>query len=252
MYSVLSTNQNLASAIVGPILLVSVSSAMGWKASFYVPACCAFLIVILLAVGIKEDSTQHGKKKKNEAKAKSNNAGSKGFKEALTCVLQDRLLWLLAAAYFLISICRTILSDWAYIMLEDVFILSKAEVNISLFYLELGGLIGGLGIGFLSDRFFNGEREPLMAISAMLAANTFAIFLLLTLVNINTMAIYAIYFLAGLFTFGPHVLIGLLARELTESSTYASYSVLKMEKRQLWQHTITMINLQASNLQQED
>eukprot|EP01138_Halocafeteria_seosinensis_P014006 gb/GECG01014302.1/.p1 GENE.gb/GECG01014302.1/~~gb/GECG01014302.1/.p1 ORF type:complete len:274 (+),score=18.56 gb/GECG01014302.1/:1-822(+) len=218
LYSVLSTNQNVASAIVGPVLLFFVSSDFGWKASFYVPSLVAAAIAGGLIIGLRDTASQAQQRE-------SQNTETRSFKDAATVVLKDYHLWLLATSYFLISVCRTFLSDWAYIMLGDVFGMAKGEVNFGLFYLEVGGLCGGLGIGFLSDIYFNGAREPLMAISSMLAANTFALLLLASAFQMNQFFIYVIYFFSGLFTFGPHVLIGLVARELTATGRSASNRV---------------------------
>lgn len=76
--------------------------------------------------------------------------------------------------------------------------------------LEIGGFLGGISAGALSDRLFNGRRGPVIVFfTALLAPLIMAMANFPLPKGFEDVTLAGIYFCFGLFSFGPHVLVGL-------------------------------------------
>ena len=88
---------------------------------------------------------------------------------------------------------------------------------------QLGSLVGGLCGGIVSDLLFKGRRGPIMVLFSAITV-PFAMAATQPLgtgpVDMNTLRL--IYFMLGFFSFAPHMLIGLTARELTPRKLHSS------------------------------
>lgn len=220
-YSILSTNQNLGSTIV-PLLLPFCMSIGGWKAALLIPAAasgCFSLVLFLFLRDRPPSVAQTGAEDEKSApkKAAAVTAAPPSFATTAT-----RLV-LLGLAYCFISIIRQGVGDWSPILLGETRGLSVEQSGRCLVLLEIGGLFGGLAGGVLSDRAFQGRRAPVMCIFSLLA--TPIVYLIFCTSGSTTLgsveAIGVLYAALGFFTFAPHVLLGLFAREVVPEN-YAS------------------------------
>jgi len=127
-------------------------------------------------------------------------------------VLKNKYIWILASAYFLIYVVRITITDWGSIYLTGKG-LSLMSANSCMATLEVGGFAGSLACGWLSDRLFHGKRNP---VSALFCLGVILSLLPLIFLHQTSMPIYLICsFLAGFFIFGPQMLIGIAAAELS-------------------------------------
>lgn len=167
-------------------------------------------------------------------------------------VISSPTLWLLGINYFFNSMMRSGITATFRPFLEgkansngglDFTSDSGAAETANVSY-EIGGAIGALLAGYLSDQYFNGRRGPVMGIFGfitipflILLANS-STFILSTNNNDNKLfqsidsvilfiasftstslslsyiKISLLYFILGVCTFPPHVLNGLISREL--------------------------------------
>ncbi len=139
------------------------------------------------------------------------------FKEMLfKYVLTNGYIWMLAMASVFIYVVRTAMNDWTTLYLIEVrkFSLVAAGSCVSCF--EIGGFVGMLVAGWLSDRLYASKRGPMNVL--------FSLGMLLSLLAFwfypGTSLLWnsSICALIGFFLFGPQMLIGLAASELSHKN----------------------------------
>jgi len=135
-------------------------------------------------------------------------------------VLKNKFIWLLAISYFFIYIVRTGINDWTTFFLIETKSYSplKASGCVSLF--EVGGFFGSLAAGWSSDRLFGARRGPVNAIFAM---TTFLSIFAFWIIPPGYAILDSIaMFLIGFSIFGPQMLIGVAAAELSHKKAAAT------------------------------
>jgi len=145
------------------------------------------------------------------------------FKQLLfDYVLNNKYIWLLAISYFFIYVVRTGVGEWTALFLYEEKGYSRLSANgvVSLF--EVGGFCGSLAAGWASDRLFRAKRGPVNVL--------FAIGLLLTITMFwwlpenSPQLASCMMFCIGFMTFGPQMLIGLAAAELSHKKASSTAS----------------------------
>jgi MFS transporter, OPA family, sugar phosphate sensor protein UhpC len=210
-------------SLLGPII----GGYMGWRWAFYLPGGLCILAGLLLICLLRDtpeslglptiESYSDKKMSSSEQKTKAyehETVRELSVKEILlTYVLTNRFIWILALAYFFIYILREGVSEWTNMYLVEKFSFTPIKANSYLMLFEVGGFVGTLLTGWLSDFFFRGYRARLcvfFSVAAILPVYG------MWYVKVDQTVIMAIYMLAaGLFIYGPQMLIGLAAAELS-------------------------------------
>lgn len=135
-------------------------------------------------------------------------------------VFKNKYLWLLGVAYFFVYIVRTGINDWTalYMREEKGYSLLGANGLVSLF--ELGGIVGSLCAGWSSDYLFGAKRGPVNVIFAIGMALGIAFLWAVPAGNLwlDSLAL----FLIGFAVFGPQMMIGMVAAELSHKQAASS------------------------------
>ncbi|CAM9765017.1 unnamed protein product [Lampetra planeri] len=153
-WAVLSTSMNLAGS-VGPLLAaLLLSLGFGWRSVLSGSGAVAVVTAVAAAallrdqpsdVGLPDIDVQPGKGGKGK--------GSGGVRDStLGELLTSPYLWVLSGAYLVVFGVKTCLSDWGQLVLIQEKLHSPLMGSSFLSALELGGLIGSIAAGFLSDR----------------------------------------------------------------------------------------------------
>lgn len=219
-YSLLSTNQNVGAALV-PLMLPPMMSATSWHAALYAPGAVGVSLSALLLLFLEESpanisvsGVQSGNDKDKVQK-----------KEDLSALVYSEVfvnpsIYLLGVCYFSISVIRNGLGDWAIKFLDEEWQLPGHAASKCLLMLEYGGFIGSFAAGYVSDKVFRGRRSPVIGTLSLLCAVPILVLglgssMVESSSPYRTVVPQAAYFLLGIFSFAPHVLIGLAAREWT-------------------------------------
>lgn len=135
-------------------------------------------------------------------------------------ILKNKYIWLLSAAYFFVYVVRTGVTDWTAQFLHENknYSLLGASVCVSLF--EVGGFFGCLVAGWSSDKIFQAKRGPVNVLFAtgMVLAVTAFWYIPEGFQWLDSMAMFTI----GFCVFGPQMLIGVAAAELTHKRAAAT------------------------------
>jgi OPA family glycerol-3-phosphate transporter-like MFS transporter len=82
------------------------------------------------------------------------------FKEVITTVLANKLVWYMAIANMCLYIPRIGLFFWAPFFLKEYKGVTLVIAGMQLVSLEVASVLGGIAAGWVSDKIFNGRRGP--------------------------------------------------------------------------------------------
>lgn len=138
----------------------------------------------------------------------------------LEYIIKNKFIWLLALSYFFVYVVRTGVNDWTALFLIKNKDYSNLGANGCVSLFEVGGFFGSLIAGWASDRLFGARRGPvnvLFAIGMLLSLTLF------WLVPAGYPILdSAAMFLVGFTIFGPQMLIGVAAAELSHKKAAAT------------------------------
>lgn len=214
-----STSHNVGGLLI-PIVIALCAQYYGWRFAMFIPGGLCIIIGFLLINRLRDTPQSLGlppiEKWKNDYSSDKIESKEKELttKEILfDYVLTNKWIWLLAFASFFVYIVRIAITDWSALYLIETkgYSMLKANGCVSLF--EIGGLFGMLAAGWLSDKINAGRRGPVNVF--------FSIGMMLALCSMwfyqgpNIWVDSTAIFMVGFFLFGPQMLIGLTAAELS-------------------------------------
>lgn len=226
-WSTCSTSHN-AGAFIIPWIVGLCLHFFGWRMGMYVPGvlCIGMSFVLInrlrdtpqsMGLPIIEDyRNDYGGLSKQECQ-ETTMTSREIFIEY---VIKNKYLWLLAVAYFFVYVVRTGINDWTALFLHEKKGYGSLGANgfVSLF--EAGGFFGTLCSGWASDRIFSAKRGPVNVLftAGMLLGVIGFWFVPEGYPWLDSASI----FLIGFMTFGPQMLIGVAAVELSHKSAVAT------------------------------
>jgi OPA family sugar phosphate sensor protein UhpC-like MFS transporter len=218
-WGIASTSHNVGGAII-PIMVAFIAQIWGWRMALYVPGVLCILVGLFLINRLRDTPQSLGLptietfKEEEVPQATSNSEKELSQKEMLfEYVLKNKFIWILALAYFFVYIIRTAVNDWGQLYLYEYKNFSLIAAGSCIFSFELGGFFGCLASGWLSDKIFQGRRGPINAIfGACVIFSVLALWLTpVGAIGFASVAMFAI----GFFIFGPQMLVGVAAAELS-------------------------------------
>ena len=226
-WSVWNTSHNVGGALIA-ILVGFLSAEYGWRVAMYVPGVIAIVSGFWIINRLRDTPRTLGlpivEKYTNDTSVdlKFLEKEKISTKDILwKYILTNQYIWILAISYFTIYVVRTAINDWTSpFLLEHKHYSSTKDSNTIVALFEVGGFVGSLAAGWMSDKLFKGSRGQTNVF--------FAIGLLFSVSGLwflpyQSMLMDAILiFLIGLFVFGPHMLIGMAAMELSHKKAAAS------------------------------
>jgi len=226
-WSVWSTSHNLGGALI-PILAALCAEMFGWRCAMYVPGIICIGSGLFLMNRLRDTPQSLGlppiEKFRNDypsVKVKETEEKEISTREILfEYVLQNKFIWILAFAQFFNGIIRTAINDWSMLYLIEVKNYTNLEAGFCVCWFEIGGFLGMLVAGWASDVIFKGRRNPINSIFT--AAILLVLFVFKTVVLPWPILDAMILFFFGFFIFGPQMLIGLSAAELSHKKAAAT------------------------------
>jgi MFS transporter, OPA family, sugar phosphate sensor protein UhpC len=230
-WSVWSTSHNVGGFLI-PIVAAFCAQHFGWRSAMFIPGALCMVMGIILINRLRDTPQSLGlpsiEKFRNDYPSSSSKAINNNEKELTTreilfdYVLSNKWVWILAIASFFVYIVRMAMGDWSALYLIETknYSIIKANACVSLF--EIGGLFGMLVAGWLSDKICNGRRGPMNVTFSvgMLASLLFFWLSPEANVYIDSLALFSV----GFFLFGPQMLIGLAAAELSHKKAAGTAS----------------------------
>lgn len=152
--------------------------------------------------------------KKDEDPAILNQEKDISLKDLLVkYIFNNSYLWMLGIAYFFVYLIRGAISEWTPLFLMETRGYQLVAANAAVTWFEVGGLVGSLFAGWASDKIFRGRRGP---VNILFSASVVCAVLALWLFPVTTIMVdYLLIFVIGFLIFGPQMLIGMAAVELS-------------------------------------
>lgn len=201
----------------------------GWRYAMYFPGVICILMGFFLinrlrdtpeSLGLppveKYRNDQSGVSELHEEASPSLSAG----KILMEYVFKNPFIWILAISYFFVYAVREGVNHWTALFLVESKGYSSIGANGCVSLFEVGGFFGSLAAGWSSDKFFGGRRGPVNVLFAASMFVSIAIFWFIPVGYVLTDSI--VMFLVGFAIFGPQMMIGLTAAELSHKRAVGS------------------------------
>ncbi len=220
---------NTAHSIGGgliPIIAAFCATYYGWRSAMILPGVLCIFIGLFLINRLRDTPQSLGlppiEKYRNDfAESKQSEENELTAKEILfKYVLNNRYIWILAFSYFFVYLIRQGVNDWGMLYLCEVKGYSKIFASSCIVSFEVGGAFGSLAAGWASDKIFKGKRGPIVIL--------FSIAVIGAILGLWVSPLAAelldtiLMFLIGFFIFGPQMLIGMAAAELSHKKAAGS------------------------------
>lgn len=210
-----NTCHNVGGALI-PIIVGVSAARWGWQAAMIIPGILGIAMGCLLLNRLRDTPESLGlptiEAYKQEPHVASTQPTPSLKSILIRYVLNNRYLWILALSYVVIYVTRTAMNDWGAVYLhENGYSITSADSCLSFF--EIGGFLGSLAAGWLSDTGFRGRRgqtNTLFCVGTILA-----VMALWHAPGHHYVLHAALFFAIGFFIFGPQMLIGVAAAELS-------------------------------------
>jgi OPA family glycerol-3-phosphate transporter-like MFS transporter len=173
--SIWNTSHNLGGGLAGVFAAWAVERFGGWQYAFYAPAVVALVGAVYLFWRLRDTPQSVGLPPIEQYRGDYPPATETAvdiereltFRELFVeKVLLNKLVWLLAAANFFAYITRYSMLDWGPTYLREVKGASLQEGALSKTWLEFGGILPTIFLGWITDRI--GGRRSLVAALCML------------------------------------------------------------------------------------
>jgi MFS transporter, OPA family, sugar phosphate sensor protein UhpC len=211
-----SSSQNTGAALI-PLIVGIGAQAFGWRYGMYAAGIMSILIGIVLFIVLRDTPETMGLppiekfKKDGDQNIQANEITVKDI--LFKYILNNVYLWMLGIAYFFVYVIRGAFVEWSPLFLMETRGYQLVVANAALSWFEAGGLIGALVAGWASDKIFQGKRGPVNVLYCLaIVVSVLALWLLPP----TSLAIdYLLVFVTGFLVFGPQMLIGMFAVELS-------------------------------------
>ena len=215
-----SSSQSVGGAVI-PLLAAFCAQYWGWRYAMFIPGWICIAGGLFIINRLRDSPQSLGlppiEKFRNElpvTQQEKEEERELSLKEILfTYVLSNRFIWVLAVSYFFVYIIRTAVTDWSVLFLIETKGYSILTAGACVCWFEIGGCLGSLTAGWASDRIFQGRRLPISALFSLGVALAIGAFWLTPggSVFLDSLLLFTIGFLI----FGPQMLIGVAAAELS-------------------------------------
>ncbi len=193
----------------------------GWREAMFVPGALCILVGLFIINRLRDTPESLGlpsiEKFKNDHPPQievQQNEEKLSVKQILVdYVLKNKFIWVLAIAYFFVYIIRIAINDWTQLYLVQTKGYSKLSAAACVSSFEIGGIFGSLAAGWFSDRIFGGKRGPVNVLFSFLVI--FAVIGLWFSPPGFYLLDSVLIFTVGFLIFGPQMLIGMAAAELS-------------------------------------
>lgn len=221
---VVGTSYQLGSAAAYAVMgFVIVGFGNNWRAAFFLPAGVFLLTAVPAALQLRERPVAPNPVSPNPTTDSSfSGLHALSLAEILRETLSNPRVWVLGIGLAGLNIARFGYLEWAPKHLREVQGVQISGASLQTAVLPLGGVIGVLAAGWLSDRVFQSRRAPVMAM--MLAAlGVMTLFYEWSVNHLGWQGTAACLSVIGFFIYGPQVmLVGTAPADLARRETAAA------------------------------
>jgi OPA family glycerol-3-phosphate transporter-like MFS transporter len=214
---------NVGGGLIGPLAILGLSIFNDWHATFYFPGMIAVFIAFFIYLMVRDRPNAVGLPKieeyRNDFPPDPEEASEKrlGAKEIFVkYVFKNKMLWFIAIANSFVYLVRYGVLDWAPTYLSEAKGFSFEESGWAYFAYEWAGIPGTILAGYMSDKWFRGNRAPVSILYMILVLIAVVVYWTNPPGHpvVDSFCLVAIGFLI----YGPVMLIGVHALDLVPKS----------------------------------
>ena len=187
----------------------------GWRSAFWLPAALVAAVLVYMY------RTLQASPEEAFGDAGERQAGADvSLGEGLRAALRNPRIWLFGVVLGAVDIVRYGFLDWAPTLVKELQGVAIDSAALKAAVVPLGGAVGAVASGWVSDRFFGGRRAPvvclmLVALAVVVSATGLA-------VASGTVATVALFGLVGFLVYGPQVMVvGALPQDFSSRAVVA-------------------------------
>ncbi|KAF7665412.1 hypothetical protein LDENG_00144360 [Lucifuga dentata] len=223
-WAILSCSMNLAGSM-GPIIVTVFSQDYSWRIILMISGMSCVAVSFVCMMVIKNEPKDVGLPN-IEAAAKKGKAASSSDDSTLKDLLLSPYLWLLCSAYMVSFGVKTVCTDWGQLFLIQDKGQSRLTGSSYMSALEVGGLLGTLAAGYISDRAVakqgmksHGNPRHFIVI-VMMIGMCVSMYLFRVTVTPDSSKVWILSLGAafGFSSYGPVTLFGVIASESAPSN----------------------------------
>lgn len=226
-WSIWSVSHNVGAFIIPWIVGLCLYYA-GWRYAMFVPGIICIFASFFLLNRLRDNPQSLGlppiEKFRNDYQDVLSNSSDQpecsSWQIFVDYILKNKYIWLLAIAYFFVYVVRTAVNDWTALFLLETKSYSQLGANGCVSLFEVGGFFGSLTAGWSSDKLFSAKRGPVNVIFAAGMILSIAAFWFIP-PGYQLLDSIAMFFI-GFCVFGPQMLVGVAAAELTHRRAVAT------------------------------
>lgn len=214
-WGIANLSHQIGGAII-PILTGYLIYRYGWQSAFYVPAGISLVMAFLLyerlrdtpqSLGLPSIEVKSGLISEEESLKEEDIS----FTELMRRVFCNKMLWFVCLGNMFLYIVRMGVVNWAPTFLTEYKGASLTTSGWQLSLYEVGGMLGGVAAGWMSDRLFAGRRGPISCIQVLILAVCLVYFWHVPAGHdiMNCLTMFAV----GICVYGPQVLVGVAAAD---------------------------------------
>uniref|UniRef100_A0A6I8PBW9 Solute carrier family 37 member 4 n=1 Tax=Ornithorhynchus anatinus TaxID=9258 RepID=A0A6I8PBW9_ORNAN len=218
-WAVLSTSMNLAGGL-GPILVTLLAQTYSWRSTLALSgALCAAVSFLCLGL-IRNEPADVGLRNLDLAPSEGEK-GPSSPDSTLRELLLSPYLWVLSTGYLVVFGVKTCCTDWGQLFLIQEKGQTALVGSSYMSALEIGGLVGSVAAGYLSDRavarvglslYGNPRHGLLLGMMAGMAASMY-LFRVTVTAHSSKLWILVLGAIFGFSSCGPIALFGVIANE---------------------------------------
>uniref|UniRef100_A0A8D0GA26 Solute carrier family 37 member 4 n=1 Tax=Sphenodon punctatus TaxID=8508 RepID=A0A8D0GA26_SPHPU len=224
-WAILSTSMNLAGGL-GPIVAALMALHYNWRTTLSISGLVCVGVSLFCLVLIKNEPSDVGLPN-IEPGPKKGKKGSSADESTLSELLLSPYLWVLSMSYLVVFGVKTCCTDWGQLFLIQERGQSALLGSSYMSALEIGGLIGSIAAGYLSDRAvareglasgYGNPRHTLLL--SMMAGMSASMYLFRATVTGDSPKLWILILGAtfGFSSYGPIALFGVIANESAPSN----------------------------------
>jgi sugar phosphate permease len=169
----------------------------GWQSAFFIPGLLIAIVGIIILFTLPEKPT--------EIAAKTAADTSNAAPIDRWAIYRNPVIWSLGASYFCIKLIRYSILFWFPYYMTKVLGYEKSTAGYHSISFEVGGVLGSIVVGWISDKYFPGRRRQIASVMVLLLA--IALFGYVQVASISKMMNFIGMALVGFCLFGPDTLI---------------------------------------------
>ena len=223
-----NVSHNVGGALI-PLVVGVVAEYFHWRFALYIPGIICIAVGFLLMERLRDtprslglpliEQYRHEPVVPSEKGDDTEVTGRKIMSDVWNYVLTNPYIWILACASFFVHVIRGGM-DWAPSLFIETREYSPFIATSCVTFFEIGGFVGSLLAGWSSDYFFDARRLPVIVL--------FSIGICLSVLFLwNVPYGYILLdstamFVLGVMVFGPQMMIGMAAVEMTNKKAAAT------------------------------